>query len=156
MHTYIRIKTYNIHFAGSSHIYILHILPYALFIFLFIYFMHTYISIFYFFFMHTLPYLFLLAAFAGTATSSGLAYFLRFFLCVYFIYHLNFFLSFYFSILVFDIYFKFVLYIFVLFYFFTSFFVLFLFFYFYGTFEFITILWSSPEATPVAGGRLGS
>ena len=33
MHTYIRIKTYNIHFAGSSHIYILHILPYALFIF---------------------------------------------------------------------------------------------------------------------------
>lgn len=107
MHTYIRIKTYNIHFAGSSHIYILHILPYALFIFLFIYFMHTYISIFYFFFMHTLPYLFLLAAFAGTATSSGLVYFLRFFLCVYFICYLSdsiFYYYFYFAFLFFTLF----------------------------------------------------
>lgn len=56
---YIHKNIYDI-FCGQQFIRILYILPYALFDFLFIYFMHTYISIFYFFFMHTLPYLFLI------------------------------------------------------------------------------------------------
>lgn len=104
-----------------------------------IYIAHTTVCIFYFsfylFYAHLyIHFLFLFYAyttifiFAGSICRhcysfqlTGI-YFLRFFLCVHFIYHLNFFLSFYFSILVFDIYFKFVLYIFVLFYFFTSFF----------------------------------
>lgn len=121
--------------------------PYRMhFLFFFLFILCTPIYPFFIsFFIHTLPYLFLLAAFAGITTLSadGYIFFAFLFVCTFHI-----------SFLVFDIYFKFVFCILVLFIFFTSFlfffcfsfifllffFCFFIFFCFYGTFEFITTL----------------